>query len=328
MTVNITSAQHVWPLKGQFAISRGAKTEAVCVVATIRDGEVVGRGECTPYARYGETVESTRTAIADVAPALSESPDRKTLARLLPPGAARNALDCALWDLEAKQAGERAWTLAGIAMPDTIVTAYTLSADTPDAMAQVAKVEVDRPLLKLKLVGDGRDLERVEAVRAAAPRSRLIVDANEGWSVEDYRALAPIFAGLGVTLIEQPMPADEDAALAELPHPVTVCADESAHVADDVARLADRYDAVNIKLDKAGGLTEALDMLQAAREHGMQVMVGCMMASSLAMAPAMLLAAQADVVDLDGPLWLARDQVPPLAAAGSVLSLPEVALWG
>ena len=328
MTVSITTARHVWPLRGQFAISRGAKTEAVCVVATIRDGEAAGRGECTPYARYGETVDSTRAAIEDVAPALAESPDRATLARLLPPGAARNALDCALWDLEAKQAGKRAWTLAGIAMPDSITTAYTLSADTPEAMAKVAKVEVDRPLLKLKLVGDGRDLERVEAVRAAAPRSRLIVDANEGWSVEDYRALAPIFAGLGVTLIEQPMPADEDAALADLPHPVTVCADESAHVADDVARLADRYDAVNIKLDKAGGLTEALDILRAAREHGMQVMVGCMMASSLAMAPAMLLAAQADVVDLDGPLWLARDQVPPLAAAGSVLSLPEVALWG
>ena len=324
----ITARREVWPLRQRFVTAHGAKSKVEPVVATVRIGTHVGRGECIAYPRYGETVDGVLAAIAEIAPELGRTPDRAVLARLLPAGAARNALDCALWDLEAKRAGRRAWALAGIAMPDGITTAYTLSAEAPAAMAEAAATHRERPLLKVKLVGDGLDLQRVEAVRAAAPASRLIVDANEGWSVEDYRALAPAFADLGVTLIEQPLPAHDDGALAELPRPVTVCADESAHVAADVTGLAGRYDAINIKLDKAGGLTEALAMLAAARAHELQVMVGCMMATSLAMAPAMLLAAQADVVDLDGSLWLAQDRSPPLAAAGSRLAPPEARLWG
>lgn len=324
----VTARAEVWPLKDRFVTAHGAKSKVEPVVATVRVGAHVGRGECIAYPRYRETVAGVLAAILEAAPALARAPDRGTLAGLLPAGAARNALDCALWDLEAKQAGQRAWALAGIAMPDAITTAYTLSADRPATMAAAATAHRDRPLLKLKLVGDGADLARVEAVRGAAPDSRLIVDANEGWTVEDYRALAPAFARLGVALVEQPLPAAADAALAELPRPLPVCADESAHVAADVAGLAGRYDAVNIKLDKAGGLSEALAMLDAARAHGLMVMVGCMMATSLAMAPAMLLAARAEVVDLDGPLWLARDRSPPLAAAGSRLSPPEPALWG
>ncbi|MGF1625361.1 MAG: N-acetyl-D-Glu racemase DgcA [Alphaproteobacteria bacterium] len=324
----VTARREIWPLRQRFVTSHGAKSKIEPVVATVRVGIDVGRGECIPYPRYRETVDGVLAAIAGAAPVLGRTPDRAVLARLLPAGAARNALDCALWDLEAKQAGRRAWALAGIAMPAAITTAYTLSADRPEAMAVAAASHRARPLLKVKLVGDGLDRERVEAVRATAPASRLIVDANEGWSVEDYRALAPAFAALGVALIEQPLPADRDGALGDLPRPVSVCADESAHVAADVARLADRYDAVNIKLDKAGGLTEALALLEAARRGGLQVMVGCMMATSLAMAPAMLLAAQADVVDLDGPLWLACDRSPPLAVDGSSLSPPEPGLWG
>jgi len=324
----VTARAEIWPLRRRFVTAHGAKSKVEPVVATVRVGTHAGRGECIAYPRYGETVAGVLAAIAGVGPALGRSPDRAVLAGLLPAGAARNALDCALWDLEAKQAGVRAWELAGIAMPAAITTAYTLSADAPGAMATAARANRDRPLLKLKLVGDGADLARVEAVRAAAPASRLIVDANEGWTVADYRALAPAFANLGVALIEQPLPAVDDAPLAGLPRPVPVCADESAHVATDIARLADRYDAVNIKLDKAGGLTEALAMRAAARAHGLKVMVGCMMAGSLAMAPAMVVAAGADVVDLDGPLWLARDRTPPLSAAGSRLSPPESALWG
>jgi L-alanine-DL-glutamate epimerase-like enolase superfamily enzyme len=324
----VTARAEIWPLRQRFVTAHGAKSKIEPVVATVRVGTHVGRGECIAYPRYGETVTGVIAAIEGVAPALARTPDRRVLAELLPPCAARNALDCALWDLEAKQAGRRAWELAGIAMPATITTAYTLSADLPEAMAAAAAANRDRPLLKLKLVGDGADLARVEAVRASAPASRLVVDANEGWTVADYDALAPAFARLGVALIEQPLSAAEDGALAGRPRPVPVCADESVHVAADVARLADRYDVVNIKLDKAGGLTEALAMAEAARTHGLKVMVGCMMATSLAMAPAMLLAAQAEVVDLDGPLWLARDRSPPLAASGSRLAPPEPALWG
>jgi L-Ala-D/L-Glu epimerase len=324
----VSARAEIWPLRERFVTAHGAKSRVEPVVATVRVGTHAGRGECIAYPRYGETAAGVLAAIAGVAPALGRSPDRALLAGLLPAGAARNALDCALWDLEAKQAGVRAWELAGVAMPAAITTAYTLSAGRPEAMATAAAANRNRPLLKVKLVGDGADLARVEAVRASAPASRLIVDANEGWTVGDYRGLAPAFAALGVTLIEQPLPAEGDAALVELPRPVPICADESAHVAADVARLADRYDAVNIKLDKAGGLTEALAMLRAARLHRLTVMVGCMMATSLAMAPAMLLAAQAEVVDLDGSLWLARDRSPPLAADGSRLALPEPALWG
>ncbi|MEZ5668069.1 MAG: N-acetyl-D-Glu racemase DgcA [Alphaproteobacteria bacterium] len=325
----ITARLESWPLRQRFVTSHGAKTSAAAVVATVRAGPFAGRGECIPYPRYDETPAKTLEAIATAAPALARHPDRAALAALLPPGAARNALDCALWDLEAKRAGRRAWDLAGVAMPAHVVTAYSLSAEAPAAMADAARAHAGRPLLKIKLVGDGRDLERVDAVRGAAPAARLIVDANEGWTVDDYRALAPALGERGVALIEQPLHADRDAALAELPHPVPVCADESAHIAADVAGLASRYDAVNIKLDKSGGLTEALAMRDAARAAGMKVMVGCMLATSLSMAPALLVAAGADVVDLDAPLWLARDRIPALAIdAASRIDPPAAELWG
>jgi len=242
-------------------------------------------------------------------------------------GAARNALDVALWDLEAKRSGSSVWALAGIAEPHPVVTAYTLSVDTPERMAAAAREEAHRPLLKLKLTGAG-DLERVRAVRAGAPQATLIVDANEAWTLDHLRDYAPALAALGVALIEQPLPAGQDAALAGLPRPVPLCADESCHTSADLAALAGRYDYVNIKLDKTGGLTEGLRLLHAARAQGFKIMVGCMIGSSLAMAPAMLLAQDAEFVDLDAPLLLARDRQPGLRYEGSTVYPPKPNLWG
>jgi L-alanine-DL-glutamate epimerase-like enolase superfamily enzyme len=316
-----------WPLARVFAISRGAKTEAEVVVAEIEEGGVRGRGEAVPYGRYGETVEGVIATVEGAAGEIAGGLDRAGLQALLPPGAARNALDAVLWDLEAKAAGEPAWRLAGLAPPHPVATAYTLSLDAPEAMGAAARENSFRPLLKLKLTGDG-DLERVRAVRDGAPEARLIVDANEGWTVEHCRAFAPELARLGVVLIEQPLPAVQDEALAELPHPVPVCADESCHVAADLDRLAGRYDAVNVKLDKAGGLTEALALVTEARRRGFQVMVGCMVGTSLAMAPALLVAQEAAFVDLDGPLLLARDRQPGLRYEGSIVHPPLSTLWG
>jgi L-alanine-DL-glutamate epimerase-like enolase superfamily enzyme len=312
-----------FPIAGVFTISRGSRTEAEVLTVTLEEGGARGRGECVPYARYGETPESV-TAQIESLPARF---DRGTLRELLPPGAARNAADCALWDLAAKRAGRRAWELAGLAEPGPEVTAYTLSLDTPEAMRTQAAKNAHRPLLKIKLGGEG-DMGRLEAVRAGAPRARIIVDANEGWTAEAYAALAPALVRLGVELVEQPLPAGDDAALAEMARPLPVCADESCHDRASLAGLRGRYDAVNIKLDKAGGLTEALELRAAARAAGFAVMVGCMVGSSLAMAPAVLVAQGAAFTDLDGPLLLARDRAHPLLYDGRGVHPSTRELWG
>jgi len=316
-----------FPLRQRFTISRGSKTETIVVTVELCDGEHRGRGECGPNIRYDETPESVADAIAAMAADIAGGLDRTGLQQAMPAGAARNAIDCALWDLEAKQTGQRAWALAGLAEPVPVETAYTLSVDTPAAMADVARENALRPLLKLKLTGAG-DLDRVRAVREGAPNARLIVDANEAWTPEDFVALAAELAGLGVEMIEQPLPAGDDAALAELDHPVPICADESCRDRSGVAALADRYDMVNIKLDKAGGLTEALATAAAARAVNLDIMVGCMVGTSLAMAPAHLVAQGAKIVDLDGPLLLAEDRKSPLEVRESRIFPPTAPLWG
>jgi L-Ala-D/L-Glu epimerase len=311
-----------WPIDGAFTIARGAKTEAVVVVAEVTDGQITGRGECTPYARYGETPEAVLAQVQRVACA-----NRGELASLLPPGAARNALDCALWDFEAKSSDHAACELAGLPPLQPVLTAYTLSLDTPDKMAERAARAANYPLLKLQLGAEGDD-DRLYAIREARPDARLIVDVNEGWRADTIAEHLAVCAAVGVEVVEQPLPAGEDEALAGMPRPIPICADESAHVLHNVQELAGRYDAVNIKLDKTGGLTEALAMAQAARAAGLKIMVGCMVSTSLAMAPAMLLAQGADWVDLDGPLLLARDRTPGLSYAGAFIRPPSAALWG
>ena len=320
-------SRRAWPLAQPFVISRGSRTTAEVVVAELHDGDSHGRGECVPYPRYGESAESVVAALEAMKGAVFSGLNRDSLQEAMPPGAARNALDAAFWDIEAKRAYRSAAELAGISPLKPVVTAYTLSLDTPERMGEAAAAQKSRPLLKLKLTGDG-DLERVQAVRDNAPTSRLIVDANEGWTPQHFADLAPLLAKLGVELIEQPLPAGSDDALAELPHPIPVCADESCHVAADLDRLVGKYDAVNIKLDKTGGLTEALALAKAARERGFTIMVGCMIGTSLAMAPAMLVAQQASVVDLDGPLLLAADRNQKLRYEGSLVYPPEPELWG
>jgi L-alanine-DL-glutamate epimerase-like enolase superfamily enzyme len=327
MSPSLTVRIERWPIAGRFAIARGAKTEAVVVVAELTDGGAVGRGECVPYGRYGETVERVAAAIearrSDVANGLT----RAALQAAMPAGAARNALDCALWDLEAKRTGEPAHVLAGLPAPHALNTAYTISLGSPVEMAEAAGRAADRPILKVKL-GTAGDPERIAAVRRAAPSAELIVDANEGWTAADLAANLAACAAAGVTLVEQPLPADDDDALAAIPHPVPVCADESVHDRASLARLTGRYEAVNIKLDKTGGLTEALAMARDAERLGFAVMVGCMVATSLAMAPAMLVAQRARHVDLDGPLLLAQDRPNGLHCVGSLLHPPTPALWG
>ena len=316
-----------WPIAGAFVIARGSKTEAHVVVAEITEGAHTGRGEATPYARYGESVEACLAEIAEVRDAVEGGLDRTALQRRLAPGAARNALDCALWDLEAKQAGRRAWTLAGLDRLEPVETCFTLSLAPAAEMARAARTAARRPALKLK-IGGPDDLDRVEAVHAAAPASRLVVDANEALNFDALRRLAPEFARLGVMLIEQPLPAGRDEALEGYASPVPLCADESLHTRAELDACARRYGVVNIKLDKTGGLTEALALRQAARDRGLDIMAGCMVATSLAMAPALLVAQSAFVVDLDGPLLLARDREPGLTVLGSTIDVPPAALWG
>ncbi|KMO17342.1 N-acetyl-D-Glu racemase DgcA [Methylobacterium platani] len=316
-----------WPIAGTFTISRGSRTEAVVVTAAITDGTNTGRGECVPYARYGETVEGVRDLIAAQGEALAAGLARQDLAVRLPAGAARNALDCALWDLEAKRSGIPAHGLAGIPAPAPVTTCYTLSLGTPEAMEAAARAAAARPLLKVKLGGAG-DPERIAAVRRGAPDSAIVVDANEAWSPETIEANLAACVAAGVRLIEQPLPAGEDAMLAGMTRPIPICADESLHDRAGLDGLTDRYDAINIKLDKAGGLTEALLLAQAAKARGLSIMVGCMLGTSLAMAPAMLLSGYADFVDLDGPLLLARDREPGLVFEGSLVHPPAPALWG
>ncbi|AWN52104.1 N-acetyl-D-Glu racemase DgcA [Methylobacterium sp. 17Sr1-1] len=325
--IRLATAVERWPIAGTFTISRGSRTEAVVVTATVTDGTVTGRGECVPYARYGETVEGVRDLIDRQAEALASGLTRRELAGRMPAGAARNALDCALWDFEAKRAGRPAHALAGIPAPVPVTTCYTLSLGSPEEMAAAAHVAAARPLLKVKLGGAG-DPERIAAVRRGAPASRLVVDANEAWSAETLEANLAACAAAGVELIEQPLPAGDDGLLARIARPIPICADESLHGDVDLDALRDRYDAINIKLDKAGGLTEALRLAEAAKARGLSIMVGCMLGTSLAMAPAMLLSGFADFVDLDGPLLLARDREPGLSFEGSLIHPPEPALWG
>ncbi|QJE74005.1 dipeptide epimerase [Aerophototrophica crusticola] len=318
-----------FPIRGTFRISRGAKTQAAVVVAEIDDDGVVGRGECVPYARYGETVEQVAADIQALAAEVSAGLDRAGLQSIMKAGAARNALDCAFWDLEAKLTGVPVWENAELAAPPgPLSTAFTLSIDTPEAMAVAAAGSADKPLLKLKLAGDGLDLERVAAVRTHAPNSRLVVDANEGWSLDDLKVLPGKLADLGVEMIEQPLPAADDDALLGFRSPLPLGADESAHGLDSLERLRGKYQVVNIKLDKTGGLTEALAMRRAAEAAGLEVMVGCMVATSLAMAPAVYVAQGARYVDLDGPLLLAKDREPGLRFEGTTLYPPGPEVWG
>ncbi|MFE1598585.1 N-acetyl-D-Glu racemase DgcA [Methylobacterium sp. ID0610] len=325
--IRLAVSVETWPIAGRFTISRGSRTEATVVVAEVTDGTHAGRGECVPYARYGETVEGVRDLVAAQGAAVAEGATRADLLRLMPAGAARNALDCALWDLEAKATGRPAHALAGIAAPAPATTAYTLSLGAPEEMEAAARAAAARPLLKVKLGGEG-DPARIAAVRRGAPAARLIVDANEAWRAPTLAENLAACAAAGVELIEQPLPADDDGALDGLPRSIPLCADESLHDTAGLDALVGRYDAINIKLDKAGGLTEALALARAARERGLTIMVGCMLGTSLAMAPAMLLSGFAAFVDLDGPLLLARDREPGLRFEGSTIHPPEPALWG
>ncbi|GEO85672.1 MULTISPECIES: N-acetyl-D-Glu racemase DgcA [Alphaproteobacteria] len=325
--LKLTVVEDVFPVAGTFTISRGSRTEIRVVTVSLSDGVHVGQGECVPYARYGETVDGVIEAILGTAEDLERGLDRAALQTRLPPGAARNALDCALWDLEAKRAARPVWQLAGLSVPKPIETAFTLSLGTPESMREAAAKNADRPLLKVKL-GTDDDLGRIEAVRAGAPNARIIVDANEGWTVAQYLALAPALVRLGVALVEQPLPAGQDDVLAGIERVLPVCADESCHDRASLAHLVGKYDAINIKLDKTGGLTEALLMREAAVAAGFDIMVGCMLGTSLAMAPAFLVAQGASFADLDGPLLIAADRVPPIRYVGSIMQVPEPALWG
>jgi L-alanine-DL-glutamate epimerase-like enolase superfamily enzyme len=317
-----------WPIAGAFAISRGSKTEAVVVVVELSDGTHRGRGESVPYARYGETPDGIVAAIDGLRPALRRGLDRAALQGAMTAGAARNALDCAYWDVNAKQTGRPAYELAGIRAPAPLTTAYTISLSSAAEMAAAAERAAWRPLLKVKLGGGGDDRERITAVRRAAPQAEIIVDANEGWDADNFEQNLAACADVGVTLIEQPLPEGRDDALARIKRPIPVCADESVHGRASLDALAGKYDAVNIKLDKAGGLTEALALAAEAERRGFTIMVGCMVATSLAMAPAMLVAQRARLVDLDGPLLLAKDRSDGLRYDGSLIYPPEPALWG
>jgi L-alanine-DL-glutamate epimerase-like enolase superfamily enzyme len=327
-TLAMTVAVERFPIAGRFAISRGARTEAVVVTVTIADGGAVGRGECVPYARYGETVEGVAAAVEALRPRVEAGLTREALQAAMPAGAARNALDCALWDLDAKRSGIRAHLTAGVTRWPPATTAYTISLGSPAAMAEAAARAADRPILKVKLGGPEGDVERIAAIRRAAPGATLIADANEGWRADTLAAHLAACADAGFALVEQPLPAQDDAALDGLRRPVPICADESVHDRAGLDRLVGRYDAVNVKLDKTGGLTEALALADAAQERGLALMIGCMVGTSLAMAPALVLAPRARFVDLDGPLLLAKDREPGLRYEGSTVYPPEPALWG
>jgi L-alanine-DL-glutamate epimerase-like enolase superfamily enzyme len=325
LTLTVRTAR--WPIAGAFTIARGAKTQAEVVVAEVSDGAHTGRGECVPYARYGETTAGVAAAIEAMRGPLADGLDRRALQSAMPAGAPRNALDCALWDFEAKASGQPVYLLAGLPAPRSLVTAYTISLGTPEAMAEAARKASARKLLKVKLGGEG-DAARVASVRAAAPNAELIVDANESWRADNLADNLAACALAGVTLVEQPLPAGDDSSLAGIARSIPVCADESVHDRASLASLAGKYDAVNIKLDKTGGLTEALAMAREAERLGLRLMVGCMVATSLSMAPAMLVAQRARVVDLDGPLLLARDRENGLRYEGSLVYPATSALWG
>lgn len=316
-----------FPVAGAFALARGARSEIRVVTVELRDGDVCGRGESRPWVRGGETVENVVEAIQSIRPDLRHGLDRNALQLRLPPGAARNALDCAFWDLEAKKKGIRAWQLAGLAPPVRLNTAHTLSLAAPDVLRKAAARNAHRPLIKVQL-GSETDLARIEAVRAAAPHSTLIADANGSCTIERYLDLAPAFIRLGVVMVEQPLPAGADHGLGEIERPLPVCADDSCRDRLSLEELNGKYDAINIKLDKTGGLTEALELKREALAAGFDIMVGCTLGTSLAMAPAFLLAQDARYVDLDGPLLLARDRDTPIHYEGSLMEPPPASLWG
>jgi L-alanine-DL-glutamate epimerase-like enolase superfamily enzyme len=327
MHLHLEAIPEAFPIAGRFVISRGSKTEAHVIRVVLGNGIHSGQGECVPYGRYGETIQSVLDQIEAARQFIESGCDLSALQSAMPPGAARNAVDCALWDLKAKSTGVPAFQTAKISSPHSAVTAYTLSLGTPEEMGAAARAAAHRPLLKIKVGGEG-DLERLEAVRKGAPNSAIIVDANEGWTDANVEQNMAAAAALGVVLIEQPLPAGRDDILSRIDHPVSICADESVHQSADLAALADRYDAVNIKLDKSGGLTEALEMQRVANRLGLDVMIGCMVGTSLAMAPALVLAQTAKFVDLDGPLLLAKDREPGLRYEGSNVFPPQPDLWG
>lgn len=326
-TTRLHSEIESFPIAGRFTISRGSKTEARVIRVELEQDGVIGQGECVPYARYGETLEATIETILGLTPQLAAGLDRQGLQTALSPGAARNALDCAFWDLEAKRASTDVATLANIQPPARIETAYTISLGTPDAMAEAAARHAHMPLLKLKLGAPG-DAERIAAIRVAVPNTRLVVDANEGWHPDELKALLRAARNAGIELVEQPLPAGNDALLAEIEHTVPICADESAHALAGLERLVGRYDAINVKLDKTGGLTEALAVAQRAKELNLSIMVGCMVSTSLSMAPASLLAPFARWVDLDGPLLLASDRPNGLAYTDGAIDPSVSKIWG
>jgi len=325
-TLKIEATEDIFPLNHPFRISRGSRTEASVITVSISDGQYTGRGEGVPIARYNQSTDSVMAEINSIPNVAASNLDK--LRELLPPGATRNALDCALWDLEAKRSGQRAWELANIPVVDQVETSFTISLDTPPRMADATRTALNLPILKLKLCGDDYDAARVKAVRAATPNVRLLIDANESWSPRHYRNTISALKELGVELIEQPFPADADDVLETLDHPIPVCADESCHTTRDLPRLKNRYDAINIKLDKTGGLTEALQLYQRARKNNFKILIGCMVCTSLSIAPARLLASNAEWVDLDGPLLLARDRDHGLAYQNGRIGMPARELWG
>lgn len=324
--LTIDAREETWPLDKPFRISRGTRTETRVVVVTLTDGQHSGRGEGVPIKRYNQSPASVLAEIESIksAPNLH----REQLQKLLPPGAARNAVDCALWDLEAKISGKRAWELADISIAPEVETTFTISLDSPEAMAAATQAATNLPILKLKLGGDHADVTRVEAVREAAPKARLLVDANESWTPDHYLRVVPSLVEFGVELIEQPFPADANNVLETLDHPIPVCADESCHTTADLPGLKKRYEVVNIKLDKTGGLTEALLLADGARRAGFKLLIGCMVCTSLGVAPARLLAGAADWIDLDGALLLSRDREHGLAYEDGKIGLPSRQLWG
>src|SRR6266550_77247 len=324
--LTIDAREEIWPLRQPFRISRGSRTEARIVVLTVSDGKHIGRGEAVPLARYNQSIASVLAQIESIQG--DKNLNRQCLQDLLPAGAARNALDCALWDLEAKISGKRVWELAEIPIVHVVETSFTISLDTPEKMGAAAKANARLPMLKLKLGGDDPDLARVETVRETASATRLLIDANESWSPEHYQKIVPALKQLGVELIEQPFPTKTDEVLETLDHPIPVCADESCHTTADLARLTNRYEMINVKLDKTGGLTEALRLCKHARESGFKLLIGCMVGTSLSMAPARLLASASDYVDLDGPLLLARDRDCGLTYENNQIGLPDRQLWG
>lgn len=327
MSRYLEATAEAFPVAGSFTISRGSRTEVVVVACTITENGFIGRGECVPYARYGESVEGVLADLNAVSDAISSSINRMELQRLMKPGAARNAVDCALWDLEAKQSGKSVSASLLSVEPQAIVTAFTISLGDADTMAAKAAENASRPLLKIK-TGTEDDASRLRAVRAAAPHARIIVDANEGWTELNIEHHLSVAEELDIALIEQPLPVGKDAILSRIKRRVPICADESVHHTADLASLRDRYDAINIKLDKTGGLTEALAMKKEAERLGYTIMVGCMLGTSLCMAPALMLAQDTAFADLDGPLLLARDRVPGLRYEGSLVFPPEPELWG